>query len=206
MRAVCYLRVSRDDQRSDLQTDELRELVKRRGWKLEHEFSDEGISGASDRRPGFRAMMEAARRRRFDVLVVWKGDRLYRSLSHFVYTLDELHALGIAYVSCTESFDSTTPMGKAMMQMAAVFAEYERANLRERTRAGLAAARRRGARLGRPRRHIDPELVVRLRAAGMPWAAIAGELEVSERTLFRALPKTYRENGSQPAETADPIS
>lgn len=187
MRAACYLRVSREDQRSALQADEVRELVQRRGWSNALEFVDDGVSGATDRRAAFREMMEAARRRRFDVLVVWKGDRLFRSLRELLNTLEELNALGIGYVSCTEQFDTTTPTGRLMMQIVGAFAEFEREILRQRTRAGIAAARRRGARLGRPRRHVDPQLVARLRASGMSWAAIARELEISERTLHRAI-------------------
>lgn len=185
-RAAIYLRVSRADQSSALQLDSTSDFVKHREWKLAHSFADDGLSGATDKRPGFRAMLEASRRRAFDVLVVYRADRLFRSLPELVMTIDELAARGIGFVSVTEQFDTTTPTGRMLLQLVGVFAEFERAVLRERTRDGIAAARKRGARIGRPRRDVDRELVARLRARGKTWDAIARELGVPARTLRRA--------------------
>lgn len=192
MRAATYLRVSRSDQRSSLQDDETRELITRRGWQHVETFTDEGLSGASDTRPGLHAMLQAARQRRFDVLVVYRGDRVYRSLADFVRVLQELEAHGVAYISVTEPFDTATaasPYAKALRALLAVFAELERDILRERTRSGLEAAKRRGRQLGRPRRAVDPDVVRMARERGMSVPEISRELGVSERTLYRVLPK-----------------
>lgn len=189
LKAVIYLRVSRVDQRSGLQLDETMELVSRRGWTLVETYSDEGISGSKTTRPGLTKLREAARRRSFDVLVVWRSDRLFRSLRDLVVTLDELVDLDIGFVSVTEPFDTTTPSGKLMMQIVGAFAEFERNILKERTVAGLAAARRRGTRLGRPAR-VDADTLKRareLRRERVPLRTIATRLKVGLGTLHRAL-------------------
>jgi DNA invertase Pin-like site-specific DNA recombinase len=187
MRAATYLRVSRSDQSSKLQADETRELAQRRGWSLAMEFADEGISGSHGRRPGLQAMLAAARKRRFDVLVVYRSDRLFRSLRELVTTLDELHELGVAFVSVHESWDSTTANGRLLMQVIGAFAEFERNVLRERTRSGLEATRRRGTRLGRPRRHVDVAAARLLRSNGWSWDRIATKLGVGRATLLRTV-------------------
>lgn len=132
-------------------------------------------------------MREAARSGAFDVLVVWRADRLFRSLPELLATLRELEAWGVDFVSVKEPFDTTSPAGRLLFAMVGAFAEFERGVLRERTKAGLDATRRRGTKLGRPRRLVDVELVARRRAAGVPFVAIARELELSEATLYRAL-------------------
>lgn len=170
-----------------MQDHEASALVAARGWTLTRRFVDDGQSGANADRPAYRELLDAARRRQFDVLVVWRLDRLGRSLSELVGTLEDLRARNIAFVSVRESFDTTTPSGRAFMQMAAVFAEFERECMRERTRAGLAEARRRGTRLGRPRVTFDVARATALRATGMSFARIAVELGVGEGTVRRAL-------------------
>src|ERR1700761_5074144 len=95
--AATYVRVSRSDQNSAMQTDETTSLVERRGWQLYEQYGDEGISGSHDRRPSFQAMLKAARKKRFSVLVVWRCDRLFRSLRDLVLTIDELTSLGIGF-------------------------------------------------------------------------------------------------------------
>jgi DNA invertase Pin-like site-specific DNA recombinase len=187
MRAATYLRVSRSDQSSRLQADETSELVKRRGWSLARSFVDDGISGATAKRPAFRELLDAARRREFDVLVVYRSDRLFRSLRELLATLDELGELGIGFVSVHEPFDTTTSAGRLLLQVVGAFAEFERNVLRERTKSGLDAARRRGAKVGRPRRYVDVQRALMLKQAGKSWPAIARELAVPERTLARAV-------------------
>lgn len=209
---VNYLRVSRSDQNSSLQADETQELIRRRGWTLSETFRDEGISGSHDRRPGFQAMMAAARSRRFDVLVVYRADRLFRSLRNLVVTLEEFHQLGVGFVSVTEPFDTTTSAGRLLLQLVGAFAEFEREVLKERTRSGIAAARRRGALLGRPPTKFSLERAQSLRAGGMTFAAIARELGVGVAIVHRALvhralvgiPKTSPKAASQPADITTP--
>jgi DNA invertase Pin-like site-specific DNA recombinase len=120
-----------------------------RGW-TGVEFIDKGVSGGKDRRPALDKMVTDAKRRRFDVVVCWRLDRLGRSLKHLISLLDDLQALGVAFVSLAEGIDATTPDGKLQMHILGAIAEFERGRLRERVLAGLARARRAGKRLGRP--------------------------------------------------------
>jgi DNA invertase Pin-like site-specific DNA recombinase len=164
-RAVLYLRVSTQDQTTANQERELREIAGRMGCDVIKVYKDHGISGAKgrDKRPAFDALCRAATRRDFDVVMVWSVDRLGRSLQDLVAFLSELHALGIDLFLHQQGLDTTTPAGKAMFQMMGVFAEFERAMIQERVRAGLARAKSEGKRLGRPR--IAPELEERIRKA-----------------------------------------
>ena len=186
VRAATYVRVSRVDQDVAMQRHETSELVERRKWKLQEQFGDEGISGSHDRRPAFRALMEAARKRRFDVLVVYRCDRLFRSLRDLILTIDEFASLGIGFVSVHESFDTTSAQGRLMLSMVAAFSEFERSVLIERTRSGLDAARRRGVQLGRPRVAIDLRTAERLRAQGKSFRDIAKAMDVAVGTLHNA--------------------
>jgi DNA invertase Pin-like site-specific DNA recombinase len=182
-----YARVSTNDQSTALQRDEATQLIANRGWELVETYEDTGVSGTRSRRPGLDAMLAAARRRRFDAIVVWRADRLFRSVHHMVATLAELGAIGVNFVSCTEPFDTSTPAGQLLLHLCAAFAQFERDVLVERTVAGMAAARRRGKRVGRPRRHIDVERVRSLLAQGYAERTVARELGVGYGTLRRAL-------------------
>lgn len=183
MKAVIYARVSTLDQQPENQLVELRRFVAARGWILAAEHVDHGVSGAKERRPALDAMLAAAKRRRFDVLVVWKLDRLGRNLKHLVTLLDELQALGIAFVSLGEGIDATTPAGRLQMHILGAIAEFERGRIRERVVAGLARARAQGTRLGRPKGEVP---VARLDAvAGLSNAAAATALGVSVATFKR---------------------
>src|SRR5881296_273373 len=156
MKAAMYARVSTFDQEPENQLQELRRYITARGW-TGTEYVDRGVSGAKDRRPALDNLIRDAKRRRFDVLVCWRLDRLGRNLRHLITLLDELHALGVSFVSLAEGIDATTPAGKLQMHILGAIAEFERARIQERVRAGLARARTQGVRLGRPRRYIDPE-------------------------------------------------
>src|SRR5215831_12466425 len=156
MRAAIYARVSTLDQQPENQLQELRRYIQARGW-TPIEFVDRGVSGSKDRRPSLDALVGDARKRRFDVLVVWRLDRLGRSLRHLVTLVEELQGIGIAFVSLGEGIDCSTPAGKLQLHILAALAEFERARIQERVRAGLARARAQGVRLGRPPRRIDPE-------------------------------------------------
>jgi DNA invertase Pin-like site-specific DNA recombinase len=164
-RAVLYLRVSTIDQTTANQERELREVAGRMGCEIVQVYKDHGISGAKgrDKRPAFDAMCRDATKRQFDVVMAWSVDRLGRSLQDLVGFLGELHTLGVDLFLHQQGLDTTTPAGKAMYQMMGVFAEFERAMIQERVRAGLARARSEGKQLGRPR--IAPELEERIRKA-----------------------------------------
>jgi putative DNA-invertase from lambdoid prophage Rac len=150
MKAAVYARVSTADQTCENQLIELRRYVEARGW-ASTEFVDRGVSGAKERRPALDALLKDAKRRRFDVLVVWRLDRLGRNLRHLILLLDELSALGVAFVSLAEGIDATTPAGRLQLHILGAIAEFERERIRERVLAGLRRARAQGKRLGRPR-------------------------------------------------------
>ena len=149
-RVALYARASTADQTAENQILELRTYCAARGWTMA-EYTDSGVSGAKTTRPQLDAMMFAARRRRFDTLVCWRLDRLGRNLKHLITRLDELQALGIAFVSLAEGIDATTPAGRLQMQILGAIAEFKRERIRERVRAGIARAKRQGKRLGRRR-------------------------------------------------------
>jgi len=167
-RAALYLRVSTDGQTTDNQRRVLCEVAERRGWAITETYEDAGISGAKgrDKRPGFDAMLKGATRRRFDVLMFWSIDRLGRSTAAVATALVELEAAGVAIYADKEAVDATTPHGRAMLQMAAVFAELERGMIRERVLAGLARVRAAGKRLGRPKVAVSIETAIRASLAG----------------------------------------
>src|SRR5713226_6885670 len=146
MKAAIYARVSTVDQEPENQLAELRRYVEVRGWTTV-EYVDRGVSGAKDRRPALDQLITDASRRRFDVLVCWRLDRLGRNLKHLVTLLEELQALGVAFVSLGEGIDCTTPVGKLQLHILAALAEFERSRIAERVRAGLARVRAAGRRL-----------------------------------------------------------
>src|SRR5260221_9665012 len=151
MKAAIYARVSTVDQEPENQLHELRRYVEARGWTAV-EYVERGVSGAKDRRPALDRLLADARRRRFDVVVCWRLDRLGRNLKHLITLLEELQALGVAFVSLAEGIDATTPAGRLQMQILGAIAGFERGRIVERVRAGLARAKAQGQRLGRPRR------------------------------------------------------
>jgi DNA invertase Pin-like site-specific DNA recombinase len=146
------LRVSTDDQTVGNQRQALSEAIAHRGWQLVTEFADNGISGANgrDKRPEFDRLLKAVVRREIDVVAAWSVDRLGRSLQHLVSFLEELDAAGCDLYLHQQPLDTTTPAGRAMFQMCGVFAEFERAIIRTRVKAGLARARIRGTKSGKP--------------------------------------------------------
>lgn len=187
-RAGLYIRVSTDGQTVENQRLALQTVAERRGWEIVQTYSDCGISGAKgrDERPGFDTMLRDAGRRRFDLLMVWSIDRLGRSTAAVSAALEELQAAGVAIYADREGMDATTPHGRAMLQMAAVFAELERGMLRERVNAGLARARAAGKQLGRPKVGTDVEAAVAARLmAGVGILKVARELGVGVSTVQR---------------------
>jgi DNA invertase Pin-like site-specific DNA recombinase len=177
LRVGLYARVSTSSQDLELQLEELRRFASARGWELDGEYTDV-ISGATRKRPGLDRLMSDAHRRRFDVVLAWKLDRLGRSLVHVVHTLEELLSRGIEVVSATEPhMDSTTPQGRLLRNIFASVAEYERELIRERVVAGIRRAQARGVRFGRPRvHHVDVERARVLRASGQSFRKIGAAL------------------------------
>jgi DNA invertase Pin-like site-specific DNA recombinase len=172
-RVALYARVSTTGQAVENQMLELRQVAERMGWQVAAEFVDHGISGAKGRqdRPQFDALLKGVARRDFDIVAAWSVDRLGRSLVDLIGFLQELHGVGIELYLHQQGINTMTPAGKALFGMLGVFAEFERAMIRERVNAGLARARERGTRsglpIGRPKVSEDVETRIRrLRAEG----------------------------------------
>jgi DNA invertase Pin-like site-specific DNA recombinase len=192
MKAAIYARVSTTNHGQDvgMQTRELREYCERRGWTVAGEYVEAGISGAKDRRPELDKLMADAHRRRFDVVIVWKFDRFARSVSHLLRALETFNALGVAFVSLSESLDTSTPAGKMVFTVLGAVAELERSLIAERVRAGLRNARAKGKRLGRPPHAVDRTRLAALRTEGTPWRAVAEVLGCSVRSARRQWQKS----------------
>ena len=186
-RVGLYARVSTHDQKTlPLQIRTMREYATKRGWEIAVQIKEIG-SGAVERELREK-VMAAARRREIDVVLVWRLDRWGRSLADLVVTLKELSELGVGFVSLTEALDLTTPTGRAMAGLLSVFAEFEHEILRERIRAGIVEARRKGARFGRPITAAKKAGQIRkLHSAGITKAEIARRLDIGRTSVRRIL-------------------
>jgi DNA invertase Pin-like site-specific DNA recombinase len=189
MRAALYLRISTlNGQTTDNQRLELEALATRYGWQVVEIYEDAGVSGAKGRekRPAFDRMLTAAVRREFDVIMAWSVDRLGRSLQDLVAFLSDIHAKGVELYLHQQGIDTTTPSGKAMFQMMGVFAEFERAMVRQRVLAGLKRARARGKKLGRPPISPAKESAIRADlAAGLGFRRIMARHGVGTSVIQR---------------------
>jgi DNA invertase Pin-like site-specific DNA recombinase len=188
-RVALYARVSTVNHGQDvtLQLSELREYCIRRGFQVAEEYVDAGVSGSKESRPALNRLMADAHRRSFDAVICWKLDRFGRSLKHLVNALAELEALHVAFVSLRDNLDLSTPAGRLMFHIIGAMAQFEKALCQERVKAGLAHARTRGRRLGRPPAKLDLELINSRRAAGASWRAISREFGVHATTALRAV-------------------
>jgi len=192
-RVGLYARVSTNDQQTlPMQNRAMREYAARRGWTIAMQVREVG-SGAAPRRKAREKLLEAARRREIDLVLVWRLDRWGRSVTDLLATLQELEHLGVGFVSLTEALDLTTPSGRAMAGLLAIFAEFEREILRERTRAGLAQARLNGKRLGRPATAaVHVAEIQKLHRAGRSKSEIARQLQIGRTSVRRILAEKTR--------------
>lgn len=181
-----YARVSTLDQNCEVQLEDLRLFADKRFARY-CEYTDAGVSGTQRHRPQLDALMRDARRRLFDVVLVWKFDRFARSLKHLIESLDEFNALGIDFISLTEGIDTTTPAGQLLFHIVGAVAQFERDLIVERVRAGMAHARAMGKRIGRPRAIVDVEAVSKLREGGRSLREIAVSLNIPVSRVRRAL-------------------
>lgn len=188
-RVALYARVStiHHNQDPEMQLRELRQYVAARGWAIAEEFVDRGVSGSVESRPELNSLMESARKRRFDVVAVWRFDRFARSTKHLLSALEEFRTLGIQFLSYSENIDTSSPMGQAMFTIVAAVATLERDLIGERVRAGIRNARAKGKQLGRPIRSIDLATIQALRAQGGSIRQISTAMKVPSSTIFRAL-------------------
>jgi DNA invertase Pin-like site-specific DNA recombinase len=189
MKAALYMRVSTKGhgQNTDTQALALREYAERRGFVIEAEYSDEGISGSKDRRPQLDRLMADARKRRFDAVLVARFDRFARSTKHLVLALEEFSSLGIDFISLNESIDTSTPMGKMVFTIVAAVAELERSIIKERVVMGLARAKGQGKRLGRPQKFVSETKVQQLAADGLSLREIGDRVGVSHTKVASLL-------------------
>lgn len=188
-KVALYARVSTDDQSTLMQLEELRRYVSARGYKLYREYTDNGVSGARESRPALDELMGDARRRRFDVVLVYRFDRFARTLKQLVLALEEFRSLNVDFVSLHESIDTSTPTGRVLFAVIAAFSEFERETLKQRVLSGMESARKRGAKIGRPR-EVDDKLTARirtLRKGGSSYREITKETGASAGTISRAL-------------------
>jgi putative DNA-invertase from lambdoid prophage Rac len=185
MRVAVYARVSTHDQQTlGMQVEAMSAYIKNRGWLVAKSVEDIG-SGAKGR-PGRESLLMAARRREIDVIVVWRLDRWGRSVADLMTTLREMLDLGVGFISLTEALDLTTPSGRAMAGMLAIFAEFEREILRERVKAGIAQARKEGRAHGRPRTaSLKSDEVLRLKAERVSHSEIARRLGIGRTSVRR---------------------
>jgi len=202
-RVGLYARISTSNGQQDpeLQLSELREYATRRGWEIAEIYTDNGVSRSKDSRPALNRLMADAGQRKFDSILVWKLDRFGRSLRHLINALAELEARGIAFVSLRDNLDLGTPSGRLMFQIIGAMAEFERALMQERVKAGLRHARSKGKRLGRPTIVVDRSRIASLRAQGRGWKAIAREMKLGVGTVLRAAQQVGLPGSESPAET-----
>jgi DNA invertase Pin-like site-specific DNA recombinase len=194
VRAAIYARVSTTNHGQDatLQTRDQHQFAEARGWEVFDDYVDQGVSGSKDSRPELNRLMADARRRKFDIVLVWKLDRFGRSLRHLVNALAEFESLGIAFVSLSDNLDLGTPSGRLMFNIIGAMAEFERELIRERVRAGMKNAKAKGARIGRPRVTVDAAEIARLRDSGLSLRRIAARLGVSLGTVASCSKKLPR--------------
>ncbi len=187
-RVAVYARVSTLDQSTDSQLLDLRRYVAERQWHLYREYCDNGISGTKDSRPALDELMDAARKRKFDVVLVWRFDRFARSTKHLILALEEFRNLGIDFVSYQENIDTSSPLGSAIFTIISAVAQLERDIIAERVKSGLRRAKENGKKLGRPRgTALDVEMIHGLRSEGLSLQQIATELNTSKTTVSRLL-------------------
>jgi len=189
-RVALYARVSTKNNGQDPETQliALREYAQARKFEVFGEYVDVGISGSKEKRPSLNRLMDHARRRRFDTVLVARFDRFARSTRHLVLALEEFNALGVDFISLSESVDTSTPMGKMVYTVIAAVAELERSLIRERVVMGLQRAKAQGKKLGRPRGSAqDVDTIHRLRREGLSLLQIAKRLNTSKSSVARLL-------------------
>ena len=184
-RVAIYIRVSTNRQETDLQRKDLEEYIRLRGWDLSCVFEDKA-TGTNSSRPGLCELMKKARLRQVDVVLIWKLDRFFRSLKDLVNTINEFEELNISLVSLRDQIDLTTSTGRLMVHLLGAFAQFEADLIKSRVVAGVANARAKGRKVGRPRLGSEDE-IRSLRSKGFSYQKIQMKLGVSKGAVWRAL-------------------
>ena len=188
-RVALYARVSTADQDPAMQVEALQAEATRRGWIVHDTYVDHGVSGAKDRRPALDRLMADVRTQKIDAVMVWKFDRLARSVRHLLAAMDEFRSSNVMFISITENIDTSTAIGSAMFIIISAIAQLERDIIRERVLAGVARARRRRSTWGRAQRWTeeDARRAIELRAQGRSWREVAMAVHLPVRTIRRAV-------------------
>ncbi len=186
-RIAIYARVSTTDQSTESQLLDLRRYTRERGWNIFKEYCDNGVSGTKDSRPALNGLLNDAKKRKFDVVLVWRFDRFARSTKHLILALEEFRNLGIDFVSYQENIDTSSPLGSAIFTIISAVAQLERDIIAERVKAGLRRARENGKKLGRPRAEVSKGEIYRLHSHGLSLRKIATQLNISKSTVAKYL-------------------
>ena len=193
-KVAIYVRVSTKDQSVGMQLNDLERYSRERGFDVFKVYQDNGISGTKDNRPGLNQLMDDTRKRKFDVVLVWRFDRFARSTKHLVNALYEFRNLGIDFISYQENIDTSSPLGEAIFTIISAMSKLERDIIAERVKGGLRKARANGKRLGRPETGVDASRVIEYKEQGKSIREIAKEMGLSrgkvERTLKLGVSKT----------------
>ena len=193
MNVAVYARVSTDGQDPELQLMALRAHAVNRGWTIVGEFIDQGYSGAKEKRPALDRLMKAAWSGTVQAVLVWRFDRFARSVKHLIKALEQFRSLNVNFISFQEQFDTSTPIGQAMFTIIGAMAQLERDIIRERVRAGLAVAKARGTRLGRPSVRVNAQELTSLKTSGLSLHEMARQLRCSRSTVRRRLREATHE-------------
>ena len=186
-KAAIYCRVSTQDQNTDMQTNDLRKYALDRGFNIVDEFVDNGISGSIKKRPALDKLMEDAKKKKFDIVLVWRFDRFARSSRHLVEALHTFKHLGIDFISYNENIDTSSPLGEAIFTIISAMSQLERDIIRERVKAGLKNAKNIGTKLGRPKVKVSASKAKEMQNNGLSVRSIAKELNTSPATISRIL-------------------
>lgn len=184
-KVAIYVRVSTTGQTVENQERELLAHCQRQGWQVFKVYRDEGFSGSLSDRPALNEMMADARLAKFSLLLIWKTDRLARSIAHLIETLAELKRLGIGFVSLTEGINTETAQGRMLASFLGAIGEFEREMTIERVKSGMARAAAAGVRIGRPRAGFDVNEAIRLKQDGQSWSQVAKSVGASSATVRR---------------------
>ena len=185
-----YVRVSTEDQSCEAQLSDLRRYCDQRGFKIFKEYSDEGISGAKERRPALDQLMDDAKKKRFNIVLVLRFDRFARSTKHLITALEDFKHLGIDFISYSENIDTSSPLGKAIFTIVSGISELERNIIVERVKSGISRAKEKGKKLGRSKElNLDPQELLRLKRKGLSVRKVASKMNASKSSVQ----KIYRE-------------
>ena len=186
-RVAIYVRVSTKDQSVDMQLNDLQRYSMERRFTVFGVYKDNGVSGTQETRQALTELMNDARKRKFDIVLVWRFDRFARSTKHLVTALYEFRNLGIDFISYQENIDTSSPLGEAIFTIISAMSKLERDIIAERVKGGLRKAKDNGKRLGRPRSKIDTDKLVEFRKQNMSIRRIANEMKLSKGTIEKAL-------------------